>query len=183
MDNKELGAAQKAFGIFVAEIAHDLNNPLAILHGYTKEISRNLENPNLDLLKKAVEKFEKNIDKLITLTKYIGDSRRDNKIESIELDVSLFCRRWSKITNDILKYSEKSLQWNWSGEDTKINSSPVNLILALDEISEAILKFEGTEVEISGAVVSQRLQIKAPESLQIQSTKWEKSEGHLTLLS
>lgn len=156
MDKLRFGAAQKAFGIMVAEVAHDLNNPLAILHGYTHELVRMIQPEakiNEDLLKKALPKFEKNIAKMVELTKFIGESRRSDKFAKQTLNLASFLRRWSKVTNDSLKTAPLNFELTWEGETQEATTSAVDLILALDDATEILLK-AGVQVSPTKATIS-----------------------------
>lgn len=128
MNDKALKWLQQSseYGVDTTNSAHDINNALAILMGYTENLEYMVETDKIDKkeLQEICDKLFFGIDKLNANSRAYAESRKRKASESRSQDFSDYFHRWTKATSPILRQlniipnfvtgDEFTTEQNWS---------------------------------------------------------------------
>jgi signal transduction histidine kinase len=138
----------KAIGEMAGGIAHEINNPLAIISGRTKQLTREaLKNPvDPQKIKELDEKIESTIGRVSTIIRGLRASvRQSDNEEIIKFDLNQMleetlemCRPKASLNEISLQLSANStVQLKIEGQRVAISQVVINLVSnALDEVSK-----------------------------------------------
>ncbi len=158
MDTNKLAHLQALFGVDLAEIAHDINNRLAILQGYSKELSKMAEGKTEfkeAFFQKALPKIDSNIEKLTLLSKGIVELRKSDQNKELEFEFDVFVRKWFKVTRDIFENSQQSISMTVSESKTIRDNKTFWINLLNHIVSES-----NTDLEIAVSFKSNQVCIE-----------------------
>ena len=145
-----------SLGEVSAGIAHEINNPLAIIQGYSESIRKCLEMENLDRaqLLKFTDKIEKAVSRIVKIVRGLKTFSRDTSSDVMQLhkvgdiinDTLDLCRDKIKNSGVELRMNEQNMNISIFCHPTQISQILLNLI---NNSFDAIVHSENAWLEIA----------------------------------